>query len=153
MQNEFPTIFIYYNNLNNALNKFNESIFDEYEGMLYFLELIINNFESLKLFEYTINKKLFESLNYLTNLDKKENKEQILNQNNFRKLVINIFYLLLNTKGKCNPKDFIEVFETIKYFLGEINKDLLLEIFYLFFVEFFEVPNKGKKHNLNDRLF
>ena len=137
-------------NLNNALNKFNESIFDEYEGMLYFLELIINNFESLKHIEYTINKKLFESLNYLTNLDKKENKEQILNQNNFKKLVINIFYLLLNTKGKCNPKDFIEVFETIKYFLGEINKDLLLEIFYLFFVEFFEVPNKGKKHNLND---
>ena len=41
-------------NLNNALIKFNESIFDEYEGMLYFLELIINNFESLKHIENTI---------------------------------------------------------------------------------------------------
>ena len=40
--------------LNNALIKFNESIFEEYEGMLYFLELIINNFESLKLIENTI---------------------------------------------------------------------------------------------------
>ena len=102
-------------NLNNALIKFNESIFEEYEGMLYFLELIINNFESLKRIENTINKKLFESLNYLTNLIKKENNKTILNQNKFKKLAIDIFYLLLNTKGKCNPKDFIEVFETIKY--------------------------------------
>ena len=136
--------------LNNALIKFNESIFEEYEGMLYFLELIINNFESLKHIENTINKKLFESLNYLTNLIKKENNKTILNQNKFKKLAIDIFYLLLNTKGKCNPKDFIEVFETIKYFLGEINKDLLLEIFYLFFVELFDVPKKNKRHNLND---
>ena len=63
-------------NLNNAFNKFNVSIYKEYEGMLYFLELIINNFESLKDIEYNINKKIFESLNYLINLDKINNKEQ-----------------------------------------------------------------------------
>ena len=134
-------------NLNNAFNKFNASIYKEYEGMLYFLELIINNFESLKNIEYNINKKIFESLNYLVGLDKINNKEQVLNQNNFSKLVIDIFYLLLNTKGKCNPKNFIEAFETIKVFLKEINKNLLLEIFYLFFVHLFEVPNKQKEHN------
>ena len=137
-------------NLNNAFNKFNASIYKEYEGMLYFLELIINNFESLKIIEYNINKKIFESLNYLINLDKINNKEQVLNQNNFSKLVIDIFYLLLNTKGKCNPKNFIEVFETIKVFLKEINKNLLLEIFYLFFVHLFEVPNKQKEHKLKN---
>jgi hypothetical protein len=137
-------------NLNNAFNKFNKSIFIEYEGMLYFLEMIINNFESIKHIEYNINKKLFESLNYLANLNKNENKEQILKQNSFKNLVIDIFYLLLNTKGKFNPKNFIEVFETIELFLNINNKDLLLEIFCLFFIEFFEVPKKKEKRNLKN---
>ncbi len=137
-------------NLNNAFNKFNKSIFIEYEGMLYFLEMIINNFESIERIEYNINKKLFESLNYLANLNKNENKEQILKQNSFKNLVIDIFYLLLNTKGKFNPKNFIEVFETIELFLNINNKDLLLDIFCLFFIVFFEVPKKKEKNNLKN---
>jgi hypothetical protein len=137
-------------NLNNSFNKFNESIFIEYEGMLYFLELIIKNYESLKNIEYNINKKLFESLNYLANLSTNENKERILKQNNFKNLVIDIFYLLLNTNGKFNPKNFIVGFETIKLFFKINNKDLLLEIFCLFFSVLFEVPKKEERHDLKN---
>ena len=108
-------------NLVIAFNKFNENFFDNYESMQYFLELLIINFDNLKHNEKYINKKSFESLNYLISIDKENNKEEIVKQIIFEKLVINIFFLLLNTNGELNPKKNDTVFETIKIFMRKIN--------------------------------
>ena len=134
-------------NLVIAFNKFNENFFDNYESMQYFLELLIINFDNLKHYEKYINKKSFESLNYLISIDKENNKEEIVKQIIFEKLVINIFFLLLNTNGELNPKKNDTVFETIKIFMKKINnKNLIVKIFYLFFVKLFE----NKKTNIWD---
>ena len=134
-------------NLVIAFNKFNENFFDNYESMQYFLELLIINFDNLKHYEKYINKKSFESLNYLISIDKENNKEEIVKQIIFEKLVINIFFLLLNTNGELNPKKNDIVFETIKIFMRKINnKNLIVKIFYLFFVKLFE----NKKTNIVD---
>ena len=140
------------NNLILAFDKFNMNIYENYEEMLYFLELIIENFAALKFqenyIENHINKKLFESINYLTKLSEYNSKEEILNQINFQKFVIYVFYLLLNMNGKVNPKTCTEVFETISIVLKIIanNKNFLLKIFYIFFAELFDKSNYNEKN-------
>ena len=140
------------NNLILAFDKFNMNIYENYEEMLYFLELIIENFAALKFqenyIENYINKKLFESINYLTKLSEYNSKEEILNQINFQKFVIYVFYLLLNMNGKVNPKTCTEVFETISIVLKIIanNKNFLLKIFYIFFAELFDKSNYNEKN-------
>ena len=140
------------NNINNAFNGFNRNIFDNYESMLYFLELIIENFNNLKHLEEIINKKLFESLNILININKIDNKEEILKIISNEKFIIYIFYLLLKTKGKYNPKNCRVTFEIIECFLNMIAKDkkIVLKIFYIFFVELFETSSNIEKNELQN---
>ena len=141
-------------NLILAFDKFNMNIYDNYEEMLYFLELITENFTELKFLENYINKKLFESINYLTKLSEYNSKEEILNQINFQKFVIYVFYLLLNMNGKVNPKTCTEVFETISIVLKIIanNKNFLLKIFYIFFAELFDKSNYNEKNFFQNNI-
>ena len=134
------------NNFINTFDKFNDNFFNNFESMLYFLDLIIENLSALKDKESVINRKIFTTFNYLTNY------EEILKQKNFEKFAIDIFYLLLNTKGKNNPQ---EIFEPVEIFLNKIsnNKNLLLKIFYLFFSKLFEIPVEKEKNILNDINF
>ena len=146
------------NDLILAFDKFNINIFDNYEEMLYFLELIIENFNDLKYLENLenyINRKLFETINYLTKLLEHDSKEEILKQFNFEKFLIYVFYLLLNMKGKVNPKTCTEVFETISIILKIIanNKNFLLKIFYIFFAELFDKTNYNEKNFLQNNNY
>ena len=142
------------NILMHTFDKLNQSILSNYESMLFFLELIIEAFNSLKHYEGYINQKIFELLNYLTNLyDSKEGKE-IIKQENYEKLVLYILYLLLNTNGIFNPKKKFEIFESIKLFLNIVNnKNFLLKIFYIFFIELFEKKIQDKQNILNNINF
>ena len=93
-------------------------------------------------------------MNYLTNIDKQNNKEEIIKSTIFENLVIDIFYFLLKAKGQVNPKNCDEVFETIKIFLRKINnnKKFLMKIFYKFFEELFE-DKKTKNSDINYEYF
>ena len=143
------------NDLIMAFDKFNENIFSNYEAALYFLELIIENFESIKRYEFFINKKIFETFNYLTKLVEIETKEELLSQNNFQKFIIHIFYLLLNTNGQLNPKNCSGIFDPMGLILKSIdnNKNFLLKIFYLFFAELLENPSQNEKQILENNNF
>ena len=132
-------------NIITVLDNFNENISTDFESMLYFLELIKENFNEIK--HLKINTTLFRSLIYLSKINKDKNK--IFDNPDFQKLVINIFYLLLNTKGQLNPKNCNAIFEQINMLLNMINnKDFLLQIFYVFFVEL--IDNKNKSHILEN---
>ena len=139
------------NYLNNTFDNFNEKIYSNYESVLYFLELILDNFDNLKDFEYSINSKLFKMLNYLSNINENDNISEIVNQNDFINLIIDIFYLLLNTKGKFNPKNCSETIDQVEIFSNKINNNNFInQIFLLFFSELYEIPNNDIKRILKN---
>ena len=136
-------------NLINAFDNFNKNILINYECTLFYLDLIIETLNQLKHLESTLNKKLFESLNYLTVICQNQynKKLQFFNQNFFEKLLIKIIYLLLNTKGKFNIKENCHLFENLKIFLKIINDEYKIQLFIILFSGLFTFNLKNNENN------
>ena len=125
----------------NCLNDLNKELFSNYESIDYFLDLLLENFQKIKTLEYYINQKFIKSIEILIDIDKNK-KDELLKKETFRNMIIKIIYFLLNTDGKYNPKNSVEVFQTIKTLLEKYNEDnFTFEIFKIFFIELYDLKN------------
>ena len=137
-----------FDEMENCLDMINKNLFSNYKSIDSFFDLMEEKFQSLKKYEFLINKKLYEIMNCLLNIEK-YNKEELLNKNNFRKMIFKIFFFLLNTEGPYNPKNDIMTFDTIKTILETINENIfVIEIFKIFFIECYDFEIDDKKNEI-----
>ena len=122
-----------------------KKIFSNYTEIDFFLNILIENFNTLKIKEQFLNEKIYEMIFKLTKAKEmaKENMRELLKDEIFRKMVIKIIYLYLNTKGISNIKNMTQFIVTITTFLNviKIHDDFYLLLSELFDVLFIELYN------------
>jgi hypothetical protein len=91
------------NEMVNCLTELNKNLFSDYESVDFFFNILIENFKELKQLQYFINQKLFDIISLIFDI-KKYKKQELLNNECFRKIIFKIILLILNTDGKYNPK-------------------------------------------------
>ena len=135
------------NEMVNCLTELNKNLFSDYESVDFFFNILIENFKELKQLQYFINQKLFDIISLMFDI-KKYKKQELLNNECFRKIIFKIFLLILNTDGKYNPKNYFELFDKIKEFLNEVKDDIFfIEIFKIFFVELYDFSKYKNEDN------
>ena len=158
------------NEMMNTLNELSDYLFSDYESIDFFYDLLIENQILFKSFENFINQNLFNTINFM--LIENDSKEELLKEENFRKLILKIIFLLLNSEGKYNPKNCSEIFGVITFLLEKIKEEkFYTDMLKTFFIELydskeyennislkFEFLNKEELINLelkelNDNLF
>ncbi len=126
-----------YDEMMSTLNELNDYLFSDYESIDYFYDLLIENKMTFKSFESSINQKLFKTFNFI--LMDNGSKEELLNKENFREMILKIIFLILNSEGKYNPKNCNDIFEVIKFLLEKIKEEkFYTDMLKIFFVELYD---------------
>ena len=136
-----------YNEMQNCLTDLNKNFFSNYKSLNYFYILLIEIFPKVKSLEYYINEQIYEIIQKIFDIKKYE-KEKLLKNDDFKEIIFKSFFILLNTVGKYNPKNYYDIFNQIKKFLDLINEEtFLIEIFKIFFIEFYFVDKSQNENN------
>jgi len=135
------------NEMMGTLNELNEYLFSDYETLDFFYDLLIDNKITFKSLENSINQKLFQTINFM--LIDNDNKEKLLNKENFKKMILKIIFLILNSEGKYNPKNCSDIFEVIIFLLGKIKEEkFYTDMLKIFFIELYDTKDYENDINL-----
>ena len=126
-----------YNEMVSTLDELNDYIFSDYESLVYFYDLLIENQIIFKSFENSINQNLFQTINFM--LIDNDSKEDLLKLDNFKEMLLKIIFLILNSEGKYNPKNCFDIFEAIKFLLEKVKeKKFYTDMLKIFFIELYD---------------
>ena len=127
------------------------------DSVEFFLSLLIDNFSLIKVKEQYINEKLFDMLCVLQDI-KRENYNELLGSEKFIKMVVEIVFLLFNTRSTYYINNCGKFFENIIKFLRGINsnensfKFLLNDLFIALFIELYNIEYNKNNLGLSEKF-
>ena len=150
---------INYAEINDLFTYLQGRIFYDFICVDFFLSLLIEYFYIIKIKEQFIKLKILEMISELKSVtQKKEKIIELLKNEIFRKMVVKIIFLCINTKWQYNMKNSNQHLEDIILFLKAMNVEdenynlLLNEVFNVFFIELYVIEYKVTENNILEKF-
>ena len=138
---------INYEEMTYLFTEFRKRIFVNYNFIEYFLCILLEYINIMKVKELFINEKMFEMLDSITQVKNIKKAQELMKDEVFRKMIIKIVFILLNTNGAYNIKNNKAYLEKVSFLLNQTksnDEDFIVfynELFSIFFIEFYSSEN------------